>query len=83
MKRFLIKILKWTGLLILIPVALFLLLQTWFYLTAPVYRFATPQPFRGTLWYNPYAGMDSACWRRDRAARGTAASASRRTQTIA
>lgn len=64
MKRYLITFLKWTGLLILIPVALFLLLQTWFYLTAPVYRFASPQPFRGTQWYNPYAGMDSACWRK-------------------
>jgi 1-acyl-sn-glycerol-3-phosphate acyltransferase len=28
------------------------------YAAAPIYRFSTPEPFRGDRWYNPYDGVD-------------------------
>ena len=33
-------------------------------LIAPIYSFKDPQPFAGPKWHNPYAGLDSANWRK-------------------
>jgi|WetSurMetagenome_2_1015567.scaffolds.fasta_scaffold102952_2 hypothetical protein len=47
-----------------VVIGLFLLVQSWFYFTAPIYIFEPPKPFSGSLWYNPYATMDSHHWRK-------------------
>lgn len=62
--KILVKIIKWTAAILIAPAALFLVIQVWFYFTAPIYKFADPQPFSGDLWYNPYENMDSACWKK-------------------
>lgn len=40
------------------------LLLVWFYATAPVYKFAEPQPFKGRSIYNPYADIDGSQWKK-------------------
>ncbi len=41
-----------------------LLIELALYTWAPVYDFPEPKPFSGTLFFNPYQGMDSTQWRK-------------------
>ncbi len=41
-----------------------MLILAWFYATAPVYKFAEPQPFTGHSFFNPYADIDSSQWKK-------------------
>jgi hypothetical protein len=64
MRKIVLTITKWIGTGVLCLVCLFLVVQTWFYFTAPIYIFEPPKPFSGERWYNPYAGMDSTFWKK-------------------
>ncbi len=54
----LILLLKGVGLVILSILIIVLVL----YLSAPIYKFSEPAPFKGEKIWNPYALMDSANW---------------------
>ena len=64
MKTPVLKVVKWIGITIGGIISIFLLVEVWFYFTAPVYKFEKPKPFSGNQWYNPYSGMDSTHWRK-------------------
>ena len=64
MIKYLIGLLKYTGMMLVLLLVLILTVIFWFYLQAPVYDFPQPQPFSGSALYNPYEGLDSLNWRR-------------------
>lgn len=50
--------------LLLLAIIGLALMLFWFYATAPVYKFAAPQPFQGDSLFNPYAGINSKQWKK-------------------
>ncbi len=56
------KIATFILLVIFAPIIFFVLLQTYFYATYPIYKFEEPKPFSGNHWYNPYQDIDANNW---------------------
>jgi hypothetical protein len=56
----LILLLKGIGIFIMVILIMVLVL----YLSAPIYKFSEPVPFKGEKIWNPYASMNSANWRK-------------------
>jgi len=64
MLKFFFSTLRFIRTIILLFIVLLILIVVIQYITCPVYRFQTRNPFSGTEFYNPYQNIDSALWRK-------------------
>ena len=58
------KLVRFAVRTVVLMIVILLGMLVMFYLMAPVYEFAEPQPFHGTKLHNPYQKVDTSQWKR-------------------